>query len=59
MPKFLDDALHSGRTVKVITINGYQMTGRITCVDVPFGAIVLDVNSEERLIMISAISTII
>lgn len=59
MPNFLNDALQAGRTVKVITINGYQMEGKITDVDIHFGAITLDVDGKERFIMISAISTII
>ena len=61
MPKFLSDALKSGRLVKVITTNGYRMEGELVDFDISttYGAITLSIDGVERLIMISAISTII
>lgn len=58
MPEFLRYSLDHNSTVKVITTNGYQMTGKIMDVDTDFRAITLDIDGAKHFVFMSAISTI-
>lgn len=59
MQKFLIDALEAKQVVKVITINGYQLKGKIVETDFDGGTITLDTYGDKNLIFIHAISTIV
>lgn len=56
--KFLDQIHKGGRTVKVITTNGFQLVGRIVGWD-QFTLLVEDHDGKENLVYKSAVSTIV
>lgn len=56
--KFLDQLRKDGRTVKVITTNGFQLVGRIVGWD-QFTLLVEDHDGKENLVYKSAVSTIV
>lgn len=53
---YINDLINSRANVRVITINGYQLRGRI--LDQSSNAIIMKVDKVERLIYKHAISTI-
>lgn len=57
MRSFLDSVSKSGTRVAVIIKNGYQLHGRITNWDET--SMLVDVDGIDRLVMLSAVSTII
>lgn len=56
--KFLNQLHRDGRTVKVITINGFQLVGRVVGWD-QFTLLVEDHDGRENLVYKSAVSTIV
>lgn len=58
MYDFLNKAFEEKRNVTVITTNGFQMHGIISGVDAENRTITLEVDGNEQLIFMSAISTI-
>ena len=55
---FLNQLHRDGRTVKVITINGFQLVGRVVGWD-QFTLLVEDHDGRENLVYKSAVSTIV
>ena len=56
--EFLNQLHRDGRTVKVITINGFQLVGRVVGWD-QFTLLVEDHDGRENLVYKSAVSTIV
>lgn len=55
--KKLQEAVESGKSVRVITRNGYQMDGVI--LDFDANVLQMQVRGEDQMVYIGAISTII
>lgn len=58
MYDFLIKVIESERVVTVITTNGYHMRGKIKEYDNAFRTIIMEVDGNEQLVFVSAISTI-